>query len=79
MLQIHHLKKSYNKKTEVLSDIDYTFEEGRVYPVLGVSVPAGQHCLTACQGICRSMREKLQQRKRQPFSMQQNRASCRCT
>ena len=23
MLQIHHLKKSYNKKTEVLSDIDY--------------------------------------------------------
>ena len=31
MLQIHHLKKSYNKKTEVLSDIDYTFEEGRVY------------------------------------------------
>ena len=37
MLQIHHLKKSYNKKTEVLSDIDYTFEEGRVYPVLGVN------------------------------------------
>lgn len=35
MLQICHLKKSYNKKTEVLSDIDYTFEEGKVYPVLG--------------------------------------------
>lgn len=35
MLRLNHLKKSYNKKTEVLSDIDYTFEEGAVYPVLG--------------------------------------------
>lgn len=35
MLQLNHLKKSYNKKTEVLSDIDYTFEEGKLYPILG--------------------------------------------
>lgn len=35
MLQLSHLKKSYNKKTEVLSDIDYTFEEGELYPILG--------------------------------------------
>lgn len=35
MLQLSHLKKSYNKKTEVLSDIDYTFQEGRLYPILG--------------------------------------------
>ena len=47
MLQIHHLKKSYNKKTEVLSDIDYTFEEGRVYPVLG-GIGSGRTRLFDC-------------------------------
>ena len=47
MLQIHHLKKSYNKKTEVLSDIDYTFEEGRVYPVLG-GIGSGRTTLFDC-------------------------------
>ena len=79
MLQIHHLKKSYNKKTEVLSDIDYTFEEGRVYPVLG-GIGSGRTTLFDClSGDLPVDREKLQQRKRQPFSMQQNRASCRCT
>ena len=76
MLQIHHLKKSYNKKTEVLSDIDYTFEEGRVYPVLG-GIGSGRTTLFDC--LSGDLPEKLQQRKRQLFSMQQNRASCRCT
>ncbi|MBO5458869.1 MAG: ATP-binding cassette domain-containing protein [Lachnospira sp.] len=35
MLRLNHLKKSYNKKTEILSDINYTFKEGILYPVLG--------------------------------------------
>lgn len=47
MLRIQHLKKSYNKKTEVLSDIDYTFEEGKVYPILGGN-GAGRTTLFDC-------------------------------
>ena len=30
MLQLEHVKKSYDKK-EVLTDVTYTFEEGKVY------------------------------------------------
>lgn len=34
MLQLNHIKKTYNK-TEVLTDVNYTFEENRIYPILG--------------------------------------------
>lgn len=48
MLQLRHVKKSYNK-TPVLADIDFTFEEGRIYPVLG-GPGAGRTTLFEC--IC---------------------------
>lgn len=51
MLQLSHLKKIYNK-TEVLSDIDYTFETGNIYPVLG-GVGAGRTTLFEC--ICEDL------------------------
>lgn len=51
MLQVSHLKKIYNK-TEVLSDIDYTFETGNIYPVLG-GVGAGRTTLFEC--ICEDL------------------------
>lgn len=35
MLQLSHVKKSYNKKNEVLSDIDYIFNIGNIYTILG--------------------------------------------
>ena len=34
MLHLNHLKKSFGKN-EILTDIEYTFEEGNIYPVLG--------------------------------------------
>ena len=45
MLQLEHVKKSYDKK-EVLTDVTYTFEEGKVYSLLG----AGRTTLLEC--IC---------------------------
>ncbi len=48
MLQLSHVKKIYDK-TEVLSDISYTFEEGRLYPILG-GAGAGRTTLFEC--IC---------------------------
>lgn len=47
MLQLNHLKKSYDKK-KVLSDVDYVFEEG-LYPVLGAN-GSGKTTLFGC--IC---------------------------
>ena len=38
MLQLEHVKKSYDKK-EVLTDVTYTFEEGKVYSLLGAAGP----------------------------------------
>jgi ABC-2 type transport system ATP-binding protein len=35
MLQLSHVKKSYNRKNEVLSDIDYIFNSGSIYTILG--------------------------------------------
>ena len=34
MLQLSHLKKLYNK-TEVLTDVNYIFNKGQLYPILG--------------------------------------------
>lgn len=34
MLQINHLKKMYNKN-EVLTDVNYIFNKGQLYPILG--------------------------------------------
>ena len=31
MLKLSHIKKGYKKK-EVLTDVDYTFQEGNIYP-----------------------------------------------
>lgn len=46
MLRLNHIKKSYNK-TEVLSDVNYTFEEGRLYPILG-GAGSGRTTLFEC-------------------------------
>ncbi|MDO5403727.1 MAG: ATP-binding cassette domain-containing protein, partial [Eubacteriales bacterium] len=46
MLQLEHLKKSYNK-TEILKDISYTFNKGQLYPVLG-GQGAGRTTLLEC-------------------------------
>ena len=35
---IEHLSKSFEKK-EVLRDIDFTFDEGKIYGLLGRNVP----------------------------------------
>ena len=51
MLQLNHIKKSYDKK-EVLSDINYTFEEGHIYPLLGAA-GAGRTTLFEC--ICEDL------------------------
>ncbi len=51
MLQLSHLKKTYNK-TEVLSDIDYIFEPGRLYPLLG-GIGSGRTTLFEC--ICEDL------------------------
>lgn len=48
MLKLSHIKKGYNKK-DVLIDVDYTFEEGKVYSLLG-SAGAGRTTLFEC--IC---------------------------
>ena len=34
MLKLSHIKKGYNKK-DVLIDVDYTFQEGNIYSLLG--------------------------------------------
>ena len=46
MLHLNHLKKSFGKN-EILTDIEYTFEEGNIYPVLG-SAGAGRTTLFEC-------------------------------
>lgn len=48
MLQLNHIKKSYDKK-EVLSDVNYTFKEGNVYSLLAAA-GAGRTTLFEC--IC---------------------------
>ena len=48
MLQLNHIKKSYDKK-EVLSDVNYTFEDGKVYSLLAAA-GAGRTTLFEC--IC---------------------------
>lgn len=48
MLQLVHLKKSFNKK-EVLTDIDYIFNKGRLHPILGAA-GSGRSTLFKC--IC---------------------------
>ena len=49
MLQLEHVKKSYDKK-EVLTDVTYTFEEGKVYSLLGGA--GAPHCLSVYAVIC---------------------------
>lgn len=46
MLHLNHLKKSFGKN-EILTDIEYTFEEGNIYPVLG-GAGAGRTTLFEC-------------------------------
>ena len=46
MLHLNHLKKSFGKN-EILTDVEYTFEKGNIYPVLG-GVGAGRTTLFEC-------------------------------
>ena len=46
MLRLNHLKKSFGKN-EILTDVEYTFEEGNIYPVLG-GAGAGRTTLFEC-------------------------------
>lgn len=48
MLKLSHIKKGYNKK-EVLTDVSYTFEDGKIYCILG-GAGAGRSTLFEC--IC---------------------------
>ena len=50
MLHLNHLKKSFGKN-EILTDIEYTFEEGNIYPVLGGAGAEEQLCLSVSQEI----------------------------
>ena len=65
MLHLNHLKKSFGKN-EILTDIEYTFEEGNIYPVLG-GAGAGRTTLFECR-LRRSAR----------FSLLQSRVFCLC-
>lgn len=46
MLQLEHLKKSYNK-IEILSDVSYIFKKGQLYPILA-GQGAGRTTLLEC-------------------------------
>ena len=46
MLHLNHLKKSFGK-TEVLTDVEYIFNKGRIYPILG-GPGAGRTTLFEC-------------------------------
>ncbi len=46
MLRLNHVRKIYDKQ-EVLTDVNYTFEEGKVYPILG-GAGAGRTTLFEC-------------------------------
>lgn len=46
MLHLNHLKKSFGKN-EILTDVEYTFEKGNIYPVLG-GAGAGRTTLFEC-------------------------------
>jgi ABC-2 type transport system ATP-binding protein len=46
MLKLNHIKKIYDKQ-EILTDVDYTFEEGKIYPILG-GTGAGRTTLFEC-------------------------------
>lgn len=46
MLHLNHLKKSFGRN-EILTDVEYTFEEGNIYPVLG-GAGAGRTTLFEC-------------------------------
>ena len=54
---IEHLKKRYEKK-EVLQDIDFTFETGKIYGLLGRN-GAGKTTLFNCLGISAWMRARF--------------------
>ena len=43
---IEHLAKSYEKK-QVLRDIDFTFESGKIYGLLEGTEPERRRCSTA--------------------------------
>ncbi len=46
MLKLNHVKKIYDKQ-EILTDVDYTFEQGKIYPILG-GTGAGRTTLFEC-------------------------------
>ena len=53
---IEHLEKHFDKK-EVLKDIDFTFEEGKIYGLLGATARERPRCLTVSTGISRRTAE----------------------
>ena len=63
MLHLNHLKKSFGRN-EILTDVEYTFEEGNIYPVLG-GAGAGRTTLFECIAGAR-------------FSLLQSRVFCLC-
>lgn len=48
MLKLNHIKKIYDKQ-EILTDVNYEFQEGKIYPILG-GAGAGRTTLFEC--IC---------------------------
>lgn len=41
MIQLEHISKKFKKKT-VLNDISYTFETGKIYGIMALTVPEKQ-------------------------------------
>ena len=74
MLHLNHLKKSFGKN-EILTDIEYTFEEGNIYPVLG-GAGAGRTTLFEC--IAGDIQALLRLRRSARFSLLQSRVFCLC-
>ena len=77
MLHLNHLKKSFGKN-EILTDIEYTFEEGNIYPVLG-GAGAGRTTLFECiAGDIAVDSGTVETKEKSRFSLLQSRVFCLC-
>ena len=77
MLHLNHLKKSFGRN-EILTDVEYTFEEGNIYPVLG-GAGAGRTTLFECiAGDISVDSGTVETRRSARFSLLQSRVFCLC-
>ena len=77
MLHLNHLKKSFGRN-EILTDVEYTFEEGNIYPVLG-GAGAGRTTLFECiAGDIPVDSGTVETKEKCTLSLLQSRVFCLC-